>query len=263
MGWPEMEACRCMSPQTSLASVPSSGSPVSSAVDGHSVPKKWDRLTLLTPGNWSPRKSLAGCLINIQLSVLPGRRSNLGRSPSTPLVVESPCVMDFPTGAPNFTAVAARPARANLATTRAPCSMREVDTSHPLASLGEWPVSHIASKPLDHGRDNLCLLSPSNLITPSATKGQAPRASPLSAVEVHCRAPNLGIPAMHGILLVTLPGPVCLLDPCLGLPPKPVRLHWTSSNVGVCGFMAACQQVQSRQLGNNPSTVTVLPHPKS
>jgi hypothetical protein len=122
------------------------------------------------------------------------------------------------------------------------------------------PVGLIASMPLEDARDNIRLLYPSNVITPSATKGRASTASPSSAVEVHRHAPKHGIPAMHGILLVTLHGPVCLLGPRLGLPPKPVRLHWTSSNVGVCGFMAACQQVLSRQLGNNPSTVTVLPH---
>jgi hypothetical protein len=78
--------------------------------------------------------------------------------------------------------------------------------------------------------------------------------SSTSAVEVQVRAPRHGIPAMHGTVLVTLHGPACRLGPCLGLPLKPVRRHWPSSNVGVCGLMAACQHVPIQTFGKHPDS---------
>jgi hypothetical protein len=115
------------------------------AVDGQSVPQRGSpdpsdtgELVTTTVAGWMPHQHPASC----------ASRSNLGRSPSTPPVVESPCEMDcqpvHQVQCKRHRSSSGEACLGNLVTMRAPCSMRKLDTSHPLAWLGEWPVSHIA-----------------------------------------------------------------------------------------------------------------------
>jgi hypothetical protein len=125
-----------------------------------------------------------------------------------------------------------------------------------LACPGIWPSSRY-HRPTCHstmGRVVIHLLSPQQPDHSIDDERAEASCSPASAVEVQVRAPRQGIPAMHGTMLVTLHGPACRLGPCLGLPPKPVRRHWPSSNVGVCGLMAACQHVPIQTFGKHPDS---------
>jgi hypothetical protein len=144
MGWPEMATCLCISlpPRPNLDCL--------CAVQWRSCGPRLSR-GRSSPGGETPLPSVARVTLTAQAAGwMPHQRpsscasrSNPGRSPSTPLAVESPCVMDFQPVFPGATERSQRQRRGPYRQHRHNgCSvpMREANPSHLLACLGEWSI---------------------------------------------------------------------------------------------------------------------------